>query len=110
MRSATSVSVGGVSVPEHFDQAELQSWLLQHPRQAANLVPLGPGPAPDAAQIRSAIDQNIATLYGDYVSNEVGGSNPAANERPRSGYGSRSRSGLGSWSGSVSARSPGSER
>ena len=43
----TSVSVGGVSVPEHFDQAELQSWLLQHPRQAANLVPLGPGPAPD---------------------------------------------------------------
>jgi hypothetical protein len=40
----TSVSVGGVSVPEHIDQAELQSWLLQHPRQAASVVPLGPGP------------------------------------------------------------------
>ena len=81
----TSVSVGGVSVPEHFDQAELQSWLLQHPRQAVNVVPLGPGPAPDAAQIRSAIDQNITTLYGDYVSNEVGDSNPAANEMAKIG-------------------------
>ena len=81
----TSVSVGGVSVPEHFDQAELQSWLLQHPRQAVNVVPLGPGPAPSAAQIRSAIDQNITTLYGDYVSNEVGGSNPAANEMAKIG-------------------------
>jgi hypothetical protein len=81
----TSVSVGGVSVPEHFDQAELQSWLLRHPRQAVNVVPLGPGPAPGVAQIRSAIDQNITTLYGDYVSNEVGGSNPAANEMAKIG-------------------------
>ncbi|HEY0999410.1 MAG TPA: hypothetical protein VGD83_07215, partial [Streptosporangiaceae bacterium] len=81
----TSVSIGGVSVPEHFDQAELQSWLLQHPRQAANVVPLGPGPAPGVAQIDSAIDQDIAGLYQDYVSNEIGGSNPAANEMAKIG-------------------------
>ena len=37
------------------------------------------------AQIDSAIDQNIATLYQDYVSNEVGGSNPAANEMAKIG-------------------------
>jgi hypothetical protein len=79
----TSVSVGGVSVPEHFDQAELQSWLLQHPQQAANDLPLGP--APGAAQIRSAIDQNIASLYGEYTSDEVGGSNPAMNEMAKIG-------------------------
>jgi hypothetical protein len=81
----TSVSVGGISVPEHFDQAELKSWLLQHPQQAANVVPLGPGPAPGVAQIRTAIDQNITSLYEDYSSNEIGGSNPAANEMAKIG-------------------------
>ena len=47
----TSVSIGGVSVPEHFDQAELQTWLLQHPRQAATAFP---GPARRPARRRSA--------------------------------------------------------
>jgi hypothetical protein len=80
---ATSVAVGGASVPAHFDQAELRNWLLQHPQQAANGLPLGP--APGAAQIRSAIDQNIATLYGEYRADETGGSNPAVNEMVKIG-------------------------
>ena len=79
----TSVNVGGISVPAHFDQAELQSWLLQHPQQAATALPAGP--SPDTARIRSAIDQNITILYGDYSSDEVGGSNPAINEMAKIG-------------------------
>ena len=79
----TSVNVGSVSAPAHFDQAELQSWLLQHPQQAASALPLGS--ATGAAQIRSAIDQNIASLYQDYSANEIAGSNPAANEMAKIG-------------------------
>jgi hypothetical protein len=96
----TSVNVDGASIPEHFDQAGLQSWLLQHPQQAANALPLGPsgpGPsaAPSAAQIRSAIDQNIATLYGDYTVNEIGGSNPAINEMAKIGLWIELEAGIG---------------
>ncbi|MGH3197195.1 MAG: hypothetical protein ACRDNT_14945 [Streptosporangiaceae bacterium] len=83
----TSVNLNGISLPAHFDQGELQSWLLQHPRQAANALPSGPsGPSgPSAAQIRSAIDQNIAAIRGDYTADEVSGSNPAVNEMVKIG-------------------------
>ena len=89
----TSVSVGGVSVPAHLDQAGLQSWLLQHPRQAADGFPLGP--ATSAAQVRSAIDQNIAILYGAYTADEFGGSNPAVNEMAKIGLWIELEAGIG---------------
>ncbi len=89
----TSVSIGGVSVPEHLDQAELQAWLLQHPGQAANEFPLGP--ATSAAQVRSAIDQNIDSLYRDYTANEFGGSNPAINEMAKIGLWVELEAGIG---------------
>ena len=78
----TSVQVNGVSVPAHFDQAELQSWLLQHPQQAANALPNGP--ATSAAQIRSQIDQNITSIYGGYANNEISSFNPAGVRAQRS--------------------------
>jgi hypothetical protein len=61
----TSVPLFGLNVPEHLDQAELQTWLLQRPQQDANTgLPLGRGlpvgPGATAAQIRSSIDKNIA--------------------------------------------------
>ena len=79
----TSVSLYGVTAPEHLDQAGLQTWLLQHPRQAASGLPVGPGATP--AQIRSAIDHNIAALYGRYVAAEISGSNPPDNEMAKIG-------------------------
>ena len=79
----TSVSLAGVSVPEHLDQAGLESWLLQHPRQVAITLPSGPATSP--AQIRSQIKQNIGGLYGNYVSNEIAGSNPPINEMAKIG-------------------------
>ena len=79
----TSVALYGLSVPEHLDQAGLQTWLLQHPQEAANGLPVGPTTTP--AQIRSQINQNIASLYGNYVSSEISGSNPAINEMAKIG-------------------------
>jgi hypothetical protein len=86
--SPTSVSVYGLSVPEHFDQAELQSWLLQRPQQDANELPLplGPGSATTTpAQIRSVIDKDITSLYSTYITDEISGSNPADNEMAKIG-------------------------
>ena len=79
----TSVALNGVSVPEHFDQAQLQTWLLQHPQQAATEFPLGP--APTTAEIDSAIGHNSAILYENYSSDEVADANPPINEMAKIG-------------------------
>ena len=82
----TSVALYGLTVPEHLDQAGLQTWLLQHPQQVANglpTLPAGPGATP--AQVRSAIDKNIASCYTNYITDEVSGSNPADNEMAKIG-------------------------
>jgi hypothetical protein len=88
----TSVPLFGLNVPEHLDQAELRTWLLQRPRQDANaglpVLPngffIGPGLNLSPAQIRhirSAIDiKNTASFYRDYVSSEITSQNPADNE------------------------------
>jgi hypothetical protein len=87
----TSVSMDGLTLPEHLDQAGLQTWLVRHPKQAATSalplpLALGPGAAaPTPAQIRSAIDRNITSLYADYLTDEIGGSNPADNEMAKIG-------------------------
>jgi hypothetical protein len=83
----TSVSVAGVTVPEHLDQAGLQTWLRQHPQQVATGFiagrPIGPGATP--AQVRSAIGKNIASLYSAYTADEISGSKPADNEMAKIG-------------------------
>jgi hypothetical protein len=82
----TSVILYGLTVPEHLDQAGLQTWLLQHPQQVANglpTLPTGPGATP--AQVRSAIDKNIASVYSNYITDEISGSDPAANEMAKIG-------------------------
>jgi hypothetical protein len=85
----TSVSMNGLTLPEHLDQAGLQTWLLQRPQQAATSgLPLGLGPAAvtaTPAQIRSVIDQDIAGIYADYIDDEISGSDPADNEMAKIG-------------------------
>jgi hypothetical protein len=75
----TTVAVYGLSLPEHLDQAELKTWLLDHPQQDANGLPLL-GNVSTTPQIRAAIDSQIDTLYAEYINNEYSGSNPADNE------------------------------
>jgi hypothetical protein len=101
----TTVSVNGVSVPSNLDQAELQTWLQQHLSQAAQALPSGPGtpgapvsPEPSGAspaQIRSAIDRDIAVLYGDYTAGELAQSNPAINEMVKIGLWIELEAGIG---------------
>jgi hypothetical protein len=89
-----SVGVNGISVPPHLSQAQLKSWILQHPRQYDQaFAQPGPqfGPAPGRIPVsRSAssgfvIDRDIATIYGDYVSSETGQLNPPVNEMVKIG-------------------------
>ena len=80
----TSVLLYGVNVPEHLGQAGLATWLLQHPQQAVNGLPLGPA-ATAPAQVRAAIGKNIASVYSAYVTDEISGSKPADNEMAKIG-------------------------
>ena len=79
--------MNGLTLPEHLDQAGLQTWLLQRPQQAATRgLPLGPVAATATpAQIRSLIDRDIAGLYADYIADETGQSNPAMSEMAKIG-------------------------
>jgi len=70
----TSVNEGGISVPAHLDQAQLETWLGQHPRQADEAF----GPPPGPAGFRSG--PVIASIYGQYTNDENGQLNPADNE------------------------------
>jgi hypothetical protein len=84
--SPTSVSMFGLTVPEHLDQAELRTWLLRDPRQAASELPLnGLDPSSSTAEIRLAIDGDIGSLFGDYIADEISGSNPPDNEMAKIG-------------------------
>ncbi len=70
-----------VSVPAHFDQAQLRTWTLQHPRQAAAAFGPGPGPSP----VQPTATTNVATTYTDYASAESATFSPADNEMVKIG-------------------------
>jgi hypothetical protein len=86
----TSVSFYGVTAPDNLNQAGLQTWLLQNEQQVANGfipgLPTGPGAPPiSLAQVRTAIDKDIASYYTDYTAAEISGSTPADNEMAKIG-------------------------
>jgi len=89
----TTASFYGVTAPNNLDQAGLQTFLLQNTQQVANGgflpgvpgSPGSPGTTPTPAQIRSAIDHNIASYYGDYTAAEISESTPADNEMVKIG-------------------------
>ena len=85
----TSVSMNGLTLPEHLNQAGLQAWLLARPQQAATSgLPLRLGPAAvtaTPAQIRSAIDRDIDGIYAGYTNDQISGSDPADNEMAKIG-------------------------
>jgi hypothetical protein len=94
-----SVNVNGINIPTQLSEAQLKTWLLQHPGDYSQAFVNGPpgqvaqsaqGPAPgnapsSPAQIRQVVDREIATAYGQYFSSEVGQLNPAVNEMVKIG-------------------------
>jgi hypothetical protein len=79
----TSVGVNGATIPANLDQAELQTWVRQHPGQAAGAYQ-GPLPGPYSTS-RPASSQDIATLYTAYTGAENAQFNPAVNEMAKIG-------------------------
>ena len=85
----TTASFYSVTAPDNLSQAGLQAFLLHNEGQITNGflpgVPGGPGVNPTPGQIRTAIDENIATYYSDYTAAEISGSTPADNEMVKIG-------------------------
>ena len=76
----SSVSMGNnISIPVHLDQAQLQTWIHQHPQQAAQAFEFG-GPAGPSGPIKPGNVGNVATDYTDYTSAEDSTLNPPPNE------------------------------
>ena len=104
-----AINVNGFSVPAHLDQAQLESWVTAHPRQAAQAFFNGPGPGPTGNGPGSgsagngpgggstgsepsgpiatgpALRRDIATIDSEYVSDEAGQLNPPVNEMVKIG-------------------------
>lgn len=87
-----TASFYSVTAPDHLDQAELKTFMLQHEGQVINGflpgLPGGGGPGaanPTPAQVTSAIDRNIASYYADYTAAEISESTPAVNEMAKIG-------------------------
>jgi hypothetical protein len=73
----TSVVIGSASIPANLDQAQLQAWIGQHPRQAAEAfgpIPVGPG------VFRKGSGSGIANEFAAYTSSEDSEFAPPANE------------------------------
>ncbi len=87
----TSINVNGVSVPTQLSQAQLKSWILQHPQQYDQAFASGgpqSGPAPGIPVAPSASPgpvNDIAAIYSDYISDEAGQLNPPVNEMVKIG-------------------------
>jgi len=77
------VSVNGVPIPMHLQETQLRTWVDQHPHEAATAFQSGP--APSAVHIRAAASRDLASLYGEYSSEEIAYSNPAMNEMVKIG-------------------------
>jgi hypothetical protein len=83
----TTIAINGGSVPAGLDQAQLQTWLTQHPQQAAAVFQCGPGPGSGpsgpcttGAVSPAFVEQHSAAIYGSYTADELTQENPAINE------------------------------
>jgi hypothetical protein len=77
----TTVSMNNnISVPAYLDQAQLKTWVEQHPQQAGQaFVGVIASGGPNSAQVRPNAS-DIATDYSQYTSTEDATFNPAPNE------------------------------
>jgi len=79
----TTIAVNGAAIPAGLDQAQLETWLLQHPQQVAAALP--PPTPVSPAPTRAFIERNSAAIYGQYTADELEQQNPAVNEMVKIG-------------------------
>jgi ABC-type transport system involved in multi-copper enzyme maturation permease subunit len=76
-------AVSSISIPAHFSQVQLESWLLAHPQRASQA--LGLPPQASAARVDPAVRRQIGTFYSAYTAQETSQLNPAVNEMAKIG-------------------------
>jgi hypothetical protein len=85
----TTIAVNGGSVPVGLDQAQLDTWLLQHPQQEAAVLQCGQGPGSGPCTTgpltHAFIEQHSDAIYRGYTAAEVTQENPAINEMAKIG-------------------------
>lgn len=81
----TAVNVNGFSIPMHFSEHQLETWLVDHPARASGAFGQGNGNPALFPAIRSNVEHNIANDYAAYSSEETAQSNPAINEMVKIG-------------------------
>jgi hypothetical protein len=80
-----TVNVNGIDVPVGLNQSQLETWLLDHPRQLLAPIVNGPGQAPAPVNPERFVQRNISTMYQNYVSDLPGALNPSAGEMVKIG-------------------------
>ena len=85
----TSVNVNGANLPVGLDQAQLGSWITQHPGQANQAFvggpPGGPAGGPQGPAVRALVGRGLTSTYAQYLSSENEQLNPAVNEMAKIG-------------------------
>jgi hypothetical protein len=88
----SSVGVNGVSIPAQLSQAQLGSWIAQHPQQASDAFagPVLRGQGGQTGQmgqtgLQPGAPRNLATSYAEYTSSENGQLNPSASAMTKIG-------------------------
>jgi hypothetical protein len=85
----TTIAINSGSIPAGLDQAQLDTWLVQHPQQAAADFQCGPGPqsgpCTTGAVTRAFVERHSAAIYSSYTADEVTQENPAINEMVKIG-------------------------
>jgi hypothetical protein len=73
---------GGISVPVHLSQSQLQAWIIDHPHQAGTAF----GPRPESpAAARVMAHREIISIYSQYTFDEAAQLNPSATAMTEAG-------------------------
>jgi len=84
----TTIAINSGSVPAGLDQAQLETWLVNHPQQEAAVFQCSPGqsgPCTTAAVDPAFVEQHSAAIYSSYTADELAQENPAVNEMVKIG-------------------------
>jgi len=81
----TSVNVNGANLPVGLDQAQLGSWITQHPGQANEAFVGGPAGGPQGRAVQSLVGRGLSSTYAQYLTSENEELNPAVNEMAKIG-------------------------
>lgn len=81
--AASTIQLAGVSIPAHLSEAQLETWLLDHPAVVKEVLPVGL--ATGTTDIRSLVHHDIGTIDSLYEANQPTLVYPAGSEMAKIG-------------------------